>query len=288
MKWYCVIALCIFSVAPARCTSSESEALQQAFVLVDLLKAEYARLNKQNSFLRAGVPLSTPEQPTCPTTQRPANNDHSFTLDGGSLAVPFRRILLNNLTPDSANNMRKQSRLKSRRLEYDDMFGPHPGEEPTERTSQTQPTSTLPTSSSASPTPPPTKVEITIPTVSEVAQHLSTRPSIDFEQTRKAKIEGNKAVKLKLSHQKPTSRDPVIEQVASEVMNEMKDRTTSKFKVEIAPLLTAKTERYTRFENVKGTYRIHQATSKRYPIPLPENNAFCFYHPDNPLCRTFI
>ncbi|XP_047524600.1 uncharacterized protein LOC125062610 [Pieris napi] len=251
MKWFCVIALWVFSVAPARFSSSESEALQQAFVLVDLLKAEYARLNKQNSFLKAGVPLSTPEQPTCPTTQRPANNDHSFTLDVGSIGVPSRR-LLNNLTPGSAYNIQKHSRLKNRRLEYDDMFGPHPGEEPKVPTSPTQPTSILATSSSASPTPPPTREESTSLTASEVTQHLSTRSSIDYEQTRKAKTEGNKAIKLKLTQQKkPTSRDPVIEQVASEIMNEMKDKTISTFKVEIAPLFTARTERYTRFDNVK-------------------------------------
>ncbi|XP_045490224.1 uncharacterized protein LOC123690588 isoform X2 [Pieris rapae] len=246
-------------------------------------------MNKQNSFLRTGVAVSTPEQPTCPTTKHPANNDHSFPLDGGSLAVPSRRLLLNNLTPGSANNAWKRLRLKSRRLEYDDMFGPHPGEKHKEPTSQAQPTSIgRPTSNLATSIPPPPLAESTILTASEVT-HLSTRSSIDYEQTIKAKIEGHKAVKLKLTNQKkPTSRDPVVEQVASEIMNEMKDKTNSKFKVEIAPLFTAKTEPYTRFENVKGTYRIHQATSKRYPIPLPENNAFCFYHPDSPLCRTFI
>lgn len=96
-------------------------------------------------------------------------------------------------------------------------------------------------------------------------------------------------VKKKMSHKKrPTSRDPVMEQVASEIVNEMERNTKMKLPFYSAPLLTAKTERYTRFQKVKGTFRVHQATSKRCPIPLPENNAFCFHHPESALCRTLV
>lgn len=38
----------------------------------------------------------------------------------------------------------------------------------------------------------------------------------------------------------------------------------------------------------RGSTKIHLAGSTRYPIPLPENNAFCYTNPKSPLCRTFI
>lgn len=38
----------------------------------------------------------------------------------------------------------------------------------------------------------------------------------------------------------------------------------------------------------RTSIRVHLAGSTRYPIPLPENHAFCFTNPKSALCRTFI
>ncbi|XP_049885777.1 uncharacterized protein LOC126380429 isoform X3 [Pectinophora gossypiella] len=37
-----------------------------------------------------------------------------------------------------------------------------------------------------------------------------------------------------------------------------------------------------------STLKIHLARSSRLPFPLPENNAFCFYSPNSPLCGSVM
>lgn len=77
------------------------------------------------------------------------------------------------------------------------------------------------------------------------------------------------------------TKDPVMDQVASELDNELKEDGINKdvkFKQRSSPILRNK------FLDIKPTLRIHLARSTRLPLPLSENNAFCYYVPNTPLC----
>ncbi|XP_028032950.1 uncharacterized protein LOC114245130 [Bombyx mandarina] len=78
-----------------------------------------------------------------------------------------------------------------------------------------------------------------------------------------------------------TPEDPVEAQIASELIKELRDEVPTKRQnnEKFKPLAGIQ------FQN---TFKIHLSRSSRMPIPLPENNAFCFTNPNSPLCRTFI
>lgn len=111
-------------------------------------------------------------------------------------------------------------------------------------------------------------------------------------------------------NEKPTHNDPVIDQVAAELMSELKEtdmflRSPEKhhryhlrehkngkipmqdrqFLVTLKPLYLTKAKANSSIVNDKSTLRIHLARSTRQSLPLPENNAFCYYVPDSPLCH---
>ncbi|CAG4955013.1 unnamed protein product [Colias eurytheme] len=287
-------------LAAALAAGSQEDPLQQALLLVDLLKTEYARVKGENIILRKRELKfqSSVDDETCPPTE--PTDTVSPIADGRRSGVQHGNLL----TPHPVASRRKL--YKSRRQDYEDAFGPHPGGDipksttttttspKTETTKQTSTSMSISITSSTSESP-----KSKIYTTEEHSSAIITQQSFHTKLENPVKNElppkklGFK--KVGLSHKKAftkTTRDPVMEQVASEIMNEMKDSKTPKLKKYAfysAPLLSPKTERMTKFENfTRGTLRIHQATSKRYQLPLPENNAFCFFHPDSALCRTII
>lgn len=93
---------------------------------------------------------------------------------------------------------------------------------------------------------------------------------------------------------KPVTKDPVMAQVASELISELKEDVPSlrqhsdgknnyNTKQGSKPL-----QNEVVFVKPKTTLRIHLAQSTRYALPLPENHAFCYFSPRNPLCSTFV
>lgn len=78
-------------------------------------------------------------------------------------------------------------------------------------------------------------------------------------------------------------------QVASELELEMK---TEKIKtMKNNPRSTQRTTKMdinSVIKLPKPTLKIHLGGSTRYPIPLPQNHAFCYTNPRNALCRTSI
>ncbi|CAK1554897.1 unnamed protein product [Leptosia nina] len=254
-----LVTICSFSATIIVATSFEADPLQQAFLLVDLLKAEYARA-KENSLLRSKqflhYPTTNADLPTCPIKNETKIKPY-VPLDGRRAADP---LIFNNLTPNPKIR-RKTTLLKSRRLEYDDAFGPHPGGIDPGTLTSTQETSRAVTSTTSTPS---TDIEVTTTTlvtrVSTITSGTSSTKTT-FASTHPTNL-ASKRVKLskkmpplkpakdkvKLLHKKPT-RDPIMDQVASEIIHEMRDSTptTIKYAFYSPPLLTAKTERYTRY-----------------------------------------
>lgn len=110
-----------------------------------------------------------------------------------------------------------------------------------------------------------------------------------------------KNVKIKLKGTL-TVKDPVKDQVAAELANEIQsiDRNSKSLNTDkkkshpiSIPLreTTMKPKRNktrTYINHFRITRRIHLERSTRYPIPFPENHAFCFMNPRSALCRTMI
>lgn len=72
-----------------------------------------------------------------------------------------------------------------------------------------------------------------------------------------------------------------MDQIASELVNELKEdgvNKEDKNKQRQPPIIK------NRVLDIKPTLRIHLPRSTKLPIPLPENNAFCYYVPRTPLC----
>lgn len=79
--------------------------------------------------------------------------------------------------------------------------------------------------------------------------------------------------------------NPIISQVANELKNEM-EFLSGKYKV--AKGLSKFTTKSTRVTLYPTTLKIFLETSRKYPIPYPENHAFCYLSPENALCKTPI
>lgn len=78
------------------------------------------------------------------------------------------------------------------------------------------------------------------------------------------------------------TKDPIMDQIASELDNELKEggvNKEDKNKQRPSPIIR------NRFLDVKPTLRIHLARSTKLPLPLSENNAFCYFVPRTPLCN---
>lgn len=102
--------------------------------------------------------------------------------------------------------------------------------------------------------------------------------------TTEVKPEQNATKKQKSPEVKPednVTKDPVMDQVASELDNELKEdgvNKEDKNKQRPTPIFRS------RLLDIKPTLRIHLARSTKLPLPLSENNAFCYYVPRTPLC----
>lgn len=73
-----------------------------------------------------------------------------------------------------------------------------------------------------------------------------------------------------------------MSQVASELIEEFKGT-----KSENIPDLFNQDKKDSNLNPKKKTsttMKIYLSGSSRLPVPLPENNAFCFSYPNNPLC----
>lgn len=77
------------------------------------------------------------------------------------------------------------------------------------------------------------------------------------------------------------TKDPVMDQIASELVKEMREDGVNKD--DKNKPRSSQSTRNT-FLDFKPTLRIHLARSTRLPLPLSENNAFCYYVPRTPLC----
>lgn len=118
------------------------------------------------------------------------------------------------------------------------------------------------------------KTKHAVPHVSRVSQFKKSNENI----VTQTKYYGQKL--LHKSTQKQGTVEIELSQAASELDNEFYMDFTNvkalKYKTQKLPVTW------------RGSTRIHLAGSTRYPIPLPENNAFCYTNPNSALCRTFI
>lgn len=81
--------------------------------------------------------------------------------------------------------------------------------------------------------------------------------------------------------------EPVLSQVADELMSEMKGGQQQLKPT--TPGRSRKTTRNTRYMSAfKPTFKIHLSKSTRLAVPLSKNNAFCYFNPRNALCRTSV
>ncbi|XP_045510051.1 uncharacterized protein LOC123705351 [Colias croceus] len=270
VAWCGVLVAALQLVAAAG--SQEADPLQQALLLVDLLKTEYARVKGENIILRKRELQfrSSVDDETCPPTE-PTDTISPIT-DGRRSGVQHGNLL----TPHPVVSRRKL--YKSRRQDYEDAFGPHPGGDIPKSTTTT--TTSPKTETTTKQTLTSKSISITSSTSQSPKSKIYTTEehstAIITQQSFHTKLENPVKNELPpkklgfknvgLSHKKAftkTTRDPVMEQVASEIMNEMKDFKTPKVKKYAfysAPLLSPKTERMTKFENfTRGTMRIHQS-----------------------------
>ncbi|VVC89794.1 unnamed protein product [Leptidea sinapis] len=271
--WSVLVSICLVDITNVATEYTDQDLLQQALLLVDLLKAEYSRVQKENIILR--IKLGHCRNYSYQTANR----------------VPNRR-----------------------QLDYEDGFGEHPNSTLSTATDSskatTKNTSTVATTATSTPakasTPstkpflssftPPTSLSTTILTPPNTQSSKSASNPQEKVQTSKStgtkvklrwsktssptNTEKYRTVAISSATENPRSRDPVMEQVASEIVNEVKD---------FSPAGKISNIKDKRFQHLRrGTTRIYLATSTRYAIPLPENNAFCFFHPESGLCRTLI
>lgn len=71
------------------------------------------------------------------------------------------------------------------------------------------------------------------------------------------------------------TKDPVMDQIASELDNEMKEGNVNK---------ENENNEKTKNLGIKPTLKVHLARSTKLAMPLSENNAFCYLVPHTPLC----
>lgn len=104
------------------------------------------------------------------------------------------------------------------------------------------------------------------------------------QNTTEVKPEDSSSKKQNVTEAKPednVTKDPVMDQIASELDNELKeDGATKLYKKKLRTSQITKNA----FLDIRPTLRIHLARSTRLPIPFSENNAFCYYAPRSPLC----
>lgn len=105
---------------------------------------------------------------------------------------------------------------------------------------------------------------------------------------RKIKQKLKNAPKSNLRHsqtlatnEKYTSEDVEMSQAASELLKEFKGTTTENM------LMSNDFEKPTRRKS-STTMKIYLKGSSRLPVPLPENNAFCYAYPHNALCGSVM
>ncbi|XP_039763967.1 uncharacterized protein LOC120636521 [Pararge aegeria] len=343
--------------------SDERAALDQALLLVEILKSEYSRVLRENEKLQGRTKLHAIDTQTCATTaEKPSQVSLARTLQDNvapphSPATPFS----NWNAQRGLNGFRRQRRwrppasfyyydvpfrrlydsrdyfganigtVKWRRFNYDEDFGPQPGNNKT--TTSTKTTTTTKTSSKKQTTAASTAktkntAYIEVPESSftsvgggstNVSNEIVTKPGISgptSEKTdnllitedtvytnpsqlsssqytaQKSKIEtiGNHSSPRPLRKKPlplprntkgngiPTTRvrEPELSQAAEELVKELGAvATPGSFGHRFSILW-------------RGSTKAYLADSTRYPVPLPQNHAFCFTNPHNALCRTFI
>ncbi|CAH2103656.1 unnamed protein product [Euphydryas editha] len=115
-----------------------------------------------------------------------------------------------------------------------------------------------------------------VPHVYTTNQPVKPRENIDTQ----TKSSGQKLLNKLHTTQKPDTVGIELSQAAAELENE--------FDVDFPNVNVLKHESQKLSVTWRGSTRVHLAGSTRYPIPLPENNAFCYTNPKSALCRTFI
>lgn len=82
-------------------------------------------------------------------------------------------------------------------------------------------------------------------------------------------------------NEKYTSEDVEMSQAASELLKEFKGTPTENM------LMSNDFDKTTRRKS-STTMKIYLKGSSRLPVPLPENNAFCYAYPHNALCGSVM
>ncbi|XP_045784477.1 mucin-3A-like [Maniola jurtina] len=285
--------------------SDERTALDQALMLVEILKTEYARVvSENNKQQRRNITsiFGEADVQTCATTaEKPGD-------------------------PIGKRNWR--------RFDYDNFLGPQPGNNQT-RLSSTSAVTVAHTSTVSEPPSPITtttiensesnNVAITPPTTStktvgatneivttetesksttpvitnnETDYKLSAAQSTVLTKTSSSSIYTTKNKILTFQSSSPTEkkklmlfskkiskakrtpsklgREPELSQVAAELAKELADAAPGTKMAHRAPVVW------------RGSTKVYLADSTRYPVPLPENHAFCFTNPHSALCRTLV
>ncbi|XP_050361454.1 uncharacterized protein LOC126780790 isoform X2 [Nymphalis io] len=303
----------------------EQKALQQALLLVELLKSENQKIERAPATplvhhwpRRVDSILSARRK----WKRRDPQIDSNLYYD-----IPARRNYYNEEDKENAGGWR--------RFQYEDAFGPQPGGINISRTTSSASPSinsssplnaattsiagtekdnllTVSSSSFAVSTPKTSPSEITASVTASTMKATVTTPLTTLSRTTgrimllfsrkntstafnvlnsnddgKLQSKAENLVSstklgaqnhLKLSNGTPRDSELALSQAAAELEKELgpnfgnwKNRMTRK----IPKIWQAST-------------RVHLARSTRYPIPLPENHAFCYTNPYSALCRTFI
>ncbi|KAJ0183824.1 hypothetical protein K1T71_000247 [Dendrolimus kikuchii] len=212
---------------------------------------------------------------------------------------------------------RDAARHLFRRFDYDDAFGAHPNNTDKPKThedsevsiitSKTPITASLTTAIIMSTTTIPSTGEHLTETQHETTNVISTPETIistlkhSLSTTEKVQtVSKEGSIKIKVPsyiNEIYKSKDPIIKQVAFEFVNEVNDeKNIAKLnKYSKKDDIHKSTKEYTNprnkwstFKYRRPTMKLHLSGSSRYPIPYPENHAFCFTNPNNALCRTLI
>ncbi|XP_050361455.1 uncharacterized protein LOC126780790 isoform X3 [Nymphalis io] len=283
----------------------EQKALQQALLLVELLKSEYTRVLRENKEMQSNRLLWEEGSITCATTKNqkieraPATPlVHHWPRRVDSILSARRKWKRRDPQIDSNlyydiparrnyyNEEDKENAGGWRRFQYEDAFGPQPGGINISRTTS----SASPSINSSSPLNAATTSIAATGRIMLLFSRKNTSTAFNVLNSNddgKLQSKAENLVSstklgaqnhLKLSNGTPRDSELALSQAAAELEKELgpnfgnwKNRMTRK----IPKIWQAST-------------RVHLARSTRYPIPLPENHAFCYTNPYSALCRTFI
>ncbi|XP_052752617.1 uncharacterized protein LOC116413266 [Galleria mellonella] len=246
-----------------------------------------------------------------------ANLEMSTSMPG-TTSTPFSMLTHGPLLPYNPNFRRRinlplgKHDRRQLRFDYEDPFGGHPEQTAKPATYQDVWTtvSTIVESSTTSinpkrPTTLSTTTEINLPETNPSTQDIvtvSTSRYINNTIKKMTSLSTPYKVKLRITKttkefntEKSIFKNPIIDQVAAELISELKGDQllfTSKTKGKNTrktrkPLYLLKNKEI--YEERPSTYRqkttlkVHLAGSSRYPIPFPDNHAFCHTNPYNPL-----